>query len=246
MLTQDTGGHNSGPSGRQRYPGDHRGDHSGGYYGNRGWNSRPESYADNFGNSQVGQNGGNRRFGARTHSDPALYGSHANGVYPNHNYQQSYDTVTSLTTASGSHSAEPWSNSTNPSSENSSIDRVPPHSQAQKPDLGEVYGFNGFGAGPQLQGPILEEHNGPAYGQPGYAQSHGHPRAGFAYQGNGQPPAPPAHSTPQRPRVPIKLGGTNLANQQPFPQATVVSPTSPSEKSPKRKSWLMRRFSKKE
>jgi hypothetical protein len=72
-------------------------------------------------------------------------------VYPSHGYQQSYDTVTTAS-GTGSHGTEQWGNSTDPSSENSSLDRI---NQVAKPDLGEVYGFSGFGGAPQFQGPIL-------------------------------------------------------------------------------------------
>ena len=163
-------------------------------------------------------------------------------MYPSHGYQQSYDTVTSAS-GTGSHGTDQWGNSTDPSSENSSIDKI---HQGPKPDIGESYGFNGFGGAPQLQGPILEEHgkNGPAYGQPGYAQSHSVPGAANAYQGNGVPPKPPAHVYTREigPKVPIKLGDTTKS-----PAYTVVSPqTNPVSPGGKRKSWLKRRFSKKE
>ena len=219
---------------QQRFPGD-----IGGYYSNRVSQSRPESYVDNSGNYS-GQYSQPRRFGPRTVSDPALYGNNSNnGVYPMHGYQQSYDTVTSGT---GSHGTDPWGNSTDPSSENSSIDKI---QQASKPDLAEAYGFNGFGGAPQFQGPILEEHGqgAPTYGQPGYGQSQGRPSPNRAYQGNGVPPAPPPHAVlkDSSPRVPIKLGipsGTEsyIHGQIPGGRPDVGE---------KRKSWLKRRFSKK-
>lgn len=209
---------------------------SGGYYGNR-MGSRPDSYIDTNGNSPV-QNNHGRRFGPghRVSSDPVMYGNNnRGGVYPSHGYQQSYDTVASAS-VNGSGATEQWGNSTDPSSENSSIDRVP---QATKPEVGEAYGFSGFGGTPQFQGPILEEHGSesPAYGQPGYGQSHPSMTGGMPFQGNGAaPPAPPPHGIqPQSaPRVPIKLGGSGQI------------PTSPSSttNSEKRKSWLKRRFSK--
>lgn len=178
----------------------------------------------------------NRRFGQgnRVASDPALYGQNSHGVYPTHGYQQSYDTVGSAS-VNGSGATEQWGNSTDPSSENSSIDRVQP---PQKPDVGEQYGFNGFGGAPQFPGPILEEHgaDAPAYGQPGYGKTHATPGAGFPYQGNDVAPAPPPHSAKQTPpRVPIKLGGSTP------PVNGDSSPTSPGDK---RKSWIKRRFSK--
>lgn len=179
-----------------------------------------------------------RRFGPRVRSDPLMYGNNNPGpVYPSHGHQQSYDTVASAAaSANGSGATDPWGNSTDPSSENSSIDKVP---QGSKPDLAEAYGFNGFGGAPQFQGPILEEHGSgsPAYGHPGYGQSHpGMAGGGPPFQGNDAgAPFPPPHGVRQEaPRVPIKLG--NSGN---------VSSFSPSiTKSEKRRSWLQRRFSK--
>lgn len=226
----------------QRFP------ENGGYYGNRMSYGRPDSYIENFGHSATQRDRDrdrdhhqNRKFGPRTQSDPMLYGGHniqSQGIYPSHANQQSYDTVTSSGT--GSHGTEPWGNSTDPSSENSSIDRL---SQVPKQDLGEIYGFNGFGAGP-----ILEEHHkdAPAYGQPGYAQSHTIPNQGYAYQGNGVPPVPPPHVHPRetRPRPPIKLG-TTPGNPYVNGKALPPQPLNRIDTSEKRQSWLKRRFSKK-
>lgn len=212
----------------------------GGYYRNRASFARPDSYIDNNPSPPAPHYQGNR-FGPRNQSDPALYGSKGQGVYPSHGYQQSYDTVTS---GSGSHGTgtDQWGNSTDPSSENSSIDKI---HQVSKGDFGETYGFNGFGGAPQFQGPILEEHgnDGPTYGQPGYAQSHSVPRAGHGYQGNGIPPTPPphVHTRDSAPRVPIKLGSS--AGSPDY--APDISPVKGKDMGEKRSSWLKRRFSKK-
>lgn len=206
-------------------------DFTSGYYGNRMSNSRPDSYMDNYGPSQS-QYGSNRRVNQRNQSDPMLYGySNGQAVYTSHGHQQSYDTVGS--TAYGSHGTDQGGNSTDPSSENSSIDRIQP---PPKPDLGEVYGFNGFGGAPQFQGPILEEHGqgSPSYGQPGYGRMPAAAENGNLYQSteDAPPPPPPPHKQ-TRPRVPIKLGATPIASRAP--------PTADAEK---RKSWLKRRFSR--
>lgn len=199
--------------------------------------SRPESYIDNNGNPQVPPHHGRRFYpGHRVNSDPVMYGNNnRGGVYPTHGYQQSYDTVASAS-ANGSGATDQWGNSTDPSSENSSIDKVP---QASKPDMGEAYGFSGFGGAPQFQGPILEEHGSesPAYGQPGYGHSHPGMPGAIPFQGNeAAAPIPPPHGMHKQnpPRVPIKLGNP------------VQLPTSPSStvNGEKRKSWLKRRFSK--
>lgn len=204
-----------------------------GYYNNRVGMGRPDSFVDNHGNGYT-QPGYGRRISQRVHSDPALYGTNSHSLYPAHGYQQSYDTVAS---ASGneSHNTDPWGNSTDPSSENSSIDRV----QAPKPDAAENYGFNGFGGAPQFQGPILEESgvNSPSYGQFGYGQNQNQnlTKGSPLSPRNVGPPAPPPHGTPYQipAKIPIKLG-TSPSSDRPLPSA-------PGEK---RKSWLKRRFSK--
>ena len=210
-------------------------------------NSRPESYYDNGtapGTPYYG--GGSRRFGPRNNSDPALYGNNINsqaGVYPSHVQQPSYDTVGTL--SNGSHITDQWGNSTDPSSENSSIDRA---QQASKSDVGEIYGFSGFGGGPHIQGPILEEHGqgAPGYGQPGYGQSQMSNGNGYAFQGNSVPPKVPAHGGPMPPpkesappRVPIRLGANNPGASR---GASGGPPLPP--KTEKRKSWLGKRFSR--
>lgn len=199
--------------------------------------SRPDSMIDNYGNLP-NQYGSSRRFGPRNHSDPALYGhTSTQGVYPSHGHQQSYDTVASA--SNGSHATDQWGNSTDPSSENSSIDRV---QTAPKPDLGEAYGFNGFGGAPQFQGPILEEHGqgAPGYGHPGYGQSQFAAGNGHPYQGN-EAPAPPPHAPTKDagPRVPIKLGSPAVTGS-----SAGASRQSSTVDTDKRKSWLRRRFSK--
>lgn len=203
---------------------------NGAYSANR-VSSRPESYIDNYATPTNHYTNG-RKLGQRMNSDPTLYGHNSQNVYPSPTYPQSYDTGGSIS-ANDSHGTDQWGNSTDPSSENSSIDRVQP---APKPDLGEVYGFNGFGGAPQFQGPILEEHgNGaPTYGQPGYGQSQMMSGAGHPYQGNGATLGllPHGRAKGDVPKVPIKLGSSPVANL----------PSSAS--SEKKKGWLKRRFSR--
>ena len=226
-----SGFNNSSP--QQRFPGD-GGAH---YNNNRMSYSRPASYVDPNTNlpgppNQV------RRFGPRNSSDPALYGQNSQGVYPTNGYHNSYDTVTSAS-GTGSHATDQWGNSTDPSSENSSIDKI---QQVPKPEPIDNYGLNGFGGSPQFQGPILEEysHGAPAYGRPGYGRPN--QSNGQGYQRNGMPPPPPPHAPPKdtAPRVPMKLG-------KPAQQLPIVNGNSPRadpEQGEKRKSWLKRRFSK--
>lgn len=196
--------------------------------------SRPDSSFENYA-SPPNQSGNPRRPNIRTNSDPVLYGNSSQVNYPSPAYPQSYDTGGS-TSANESHGTDQWGNSTDPSSENSSIDRSQP---VTKPDLGEVYGFNGFGGAPKFQGPILEEHGqgAPTYGQPGYGNSQMVPGRAQAYQGNGNSkgPTPPPHnfSGQHTPNEPIKLGNSSAANLS----------SNPSGK--KRMNWIQRRLSTK-
>ncbi|KAL8852230.1 MAG: hypothetical protein Q9221_002940 [Calogaya cf. arnoldii] len=199
-----------------------------GYYSNRMSMARPESaYVDSHG-PNLNQPGVGRRLNNRANSDPVLFGTNNQGVYPTHGYHQSHDTVAS---ASGneSHHTDPWGNSTDPSSENSSIDRI---QHGPKPDPAETYGFNGFGGGP-----ILEEHgmNDRAYDE---AIDYGQPQklgGGFPSHNQNAAPPPPPHASqkPNMPRIPIKLGSAPTTARAP-----------PNNTTEKRKSWLKRRLSR--
>ena len=253
----------AGHQSQQRNYQDHAGGGGGGYYGNRNSMNygRPDSYVDGYGGSSGQHHGERRRFGPRNYSDPTLYGRHGEqGMYQSHNHQQSYDTVG--TTSNGSHFTDQGGNSTDPSSENSSIDKFQaPPPAPPKQDLGDAYGFNGFGGAPQFQGPILEEysHGSPAYGEPGYGQSNGYGQQNGYGQSNGHgqsnsahvdsypgqtsravPPSVPPHRAPMpppkqtAPRVPPKTGqGPAVLRRQPT-----------NDGGEKRKSWLKRRFSR--
>ncbi|OCK80701.1 hypothetical protein K432DRAFT_381968 [Lepidopterella palustris CBS 459.81] len=211
----------------------------GGYYGSRAAAASRDSYVDNG----YGPSGPPRsRYNYRLQSDPSLnrYNT-SQGVYPTQGYQQSRDTV-NTGGSNGSHS-EPWAGSTDPSSENSSIERnLPGNMPGNKPDLGEQYGFTGFGGSP-----IMEDGNEASYGLQygGGPSSNGN--GGYYPQqqdGNFVPPqVPPKLLAPNNPNV-IKLGGGY--GQQPTTQANEITPTKSVARSntDKRKSWFKRRFSK--
>ena len=211
--------------------------------------NRPDSFYDNGSSPSTPYYGGNnRRFGPRNNSDPALYGNnHPNAnqqaFCPSHGHQPSYDTMG--TASNGSHVTEPWSKTTHPTSENSSIDRV---QAGPKADLADAYGFSGFGGSPQLHGAITEEHSqgSPLYGQPGYGQSSAGTSNAHVYQGNGIAHNLPQNAGPQpppkenvQPRVPIKLGANNPA----IKTGSHEKPT-PAVETEKRKNWLKKRFSR--
>jgi hypothetical protein len=189
------------------------------YYGNR--QHGRDSYENGYG--MGGPVGGPQRMrypNNRMQSDPGWNRANGNNVYPVNGYQQSRDTV-NTNGSNGSHSDGPYSN--DPSSENSSIERAVPV-KAPQPDLGEQYGFNGFGRGPSMG----------EFGQ-------GNPNGGYfpPQQTNaapGGPPPPPKHVNPP---APIKLNSTGPA------AANANRPNLLSKKSEeKRQSWFKRRFSK--
>lgn len=211
------------------------------YGGGRGQSYRPESFVDgrqsgmtrpesyyNSGDNGAGPSNGyypNRARYPRTASEPHF--NAGQGVYPMPQGQQSYETVT---TASGSGSSgEAAGYSTDPSSENSSVDRVTPQ-PVKEP--GEAYGFTGFGNTPQFAPPGvgLKE-------QYGVNGSTGAQRQGNGYPNQGPPPVPRKESGITR--VPIRLGATS-GNAGP-PQNNVPQRPAAGEK---RKSWFGKRFSK--
>jgi hypothetical protein len=168
------------------------------------------------------------RYSNRMQSDPgfARYSNATNGnsPYPTQQHQQSRDTV-NTNGSNGSHS-EPYSNEH--SSDNSSVERAAP---VRQPDLGEQYGFQGFGGGP-----IMEEHgqNNPNNPNNSY----------FVQQPNNYPTPPqaPVKTGPPPPALtqPIKLTKTNGSTVS--PPANTGAQSRPNTE--KRKSWLRRRFSK--
>jgi hypothetical protein len=131
--------------------------------------------------------------------------------------------------SNGSHS-EPYS--TDPSSENSSIERGGPVKQPDR-DLGEQYGFSGFGGGPQ---PILEEY-GNRQGYPGNAI--------FQQQHSNLPPPLPAKTNAPPANNPNVIKLSNSQGQG-APAVGGDRPNVLSRKSTedKRKSWFKKRFSK--
>lgn len=183
--------------------------------------SRPDGYFNGMENG-ANNNGylPNRARYPRTASEPQFNGGGGGGVYPSPGGQQSYETVT---TASGSgSSADPAGYSTDPSSENSSVDRI--HPLPKEPV--DNYGFNGFGNNPQYAPP------GSGLNENSY---NGAQKPGNSYQSQAPPPVPQKQDT--GPRAPIKLGAsTGNAG------ADTSIPTRPTAE--KRKSWFGRRFSK--
>lgn len=214
--------------------------------GNNYWNrpsmSRPDSFVDNYGGSGPNQpysphypynnnyNGRQRpRFSERMHSEPA-YNNGAPNVYPQQGYQKSYDNVTA---GSGSNSAsDQWGNSTDPSSVNSSLDRL---QQAQPPKTApDSYGFNGFGPGPQnLQISTNNSQSAPPPPPHGASTAPGSQRIVF---GTPAPAADPNNGGP--------VGGARGAPPPVARTTSKVLRKNTDASDTKRKNWFKKRFSK--
>ncbi|KAF2088216.1 hypothetical protein K490DRAFT_64893 [Saccharata proteae CBS 121410] len=204
----------------------HRGSQvGGGYYGrNR------DSYQDGYG-GPVPKGPTRDRYGQRMQSDNQVprYPNSGPGVYPSHSYQHSRDTVN---TGNSSSQSDPYGNSTDPSSENSSIERATP---GPKAEANEHNNYSGFG-----QDPIMEE----------YDSTRPQPVGGYP-QGKFGPPPVPKHGGTGAVAAParsvIKLGDgppTPLNNASGNSAAPPRRPPMESHNSEKRKSWFKRRFSK--
>ncbi|KAJ6009649.1 hypothetical protein N7522_004665 [Penicillium canescens] len=140
---------------------------------------------------------------------------------PGHGYQRSYDNVTALS-GSGSGHTDVYQ-TTDPSSLNSSNDQLQQqalHQQRMDERAQAEYGFNGFGAGPNIKG-----------GQQG-VQPNGDPNWGGPVGGRPVPAYAPA---PAQAQAPIAMGGS---------RAGVLQKKESQSGGDKRKSWFKRRFSK--
>jgi hypothetical protein len=199
---------------RSRYP-------PNSYYGGRPQSHRPDSYLDGrssyYNSGDIGgpSNGyyPNRARYPRTASEPHF--SNGQSIYPGPGNQQSYETVT--TTSGSGFSGDPAGYSTDPSSENSSTDRIPALTMK---DAGEQYGSSGYnGNGENIQYPVG-----------GNVQEQ---RQGNGYVGQ---KTTVLRKESAGPRVPIKLGQTS-GNAGP-------PPTQRPAAGEKRKSWFGKRFSR--
>lgn len=238
------------------------------FYGNRG--SR-ESYSDGYGAAMNSAGPSRPRYNPRMQSEPILgrhngvaNGANGHGVYNGNGYQQSRDTVN--TGVSNGSQSDPMGYSTDPSSDNSSLDRPTPPQKHLEPV--DNYGFSGFGGAPQYNGPILEEysthHNqnqdppGPAsYGQ--HSRGPPPPTANGQYRQNPLPPLPPPHGAPPVNKygggvhhTGMRTGGATAPppqqQHQQYQQQQQKQQAQPAllqrGGSEKRKSWFKRRFSK--
>ncbi|KAF7594466.1 hypothetical protein BBP40_009099 [Aspergillus hancockii] len=222
-----------GPNGHSRGYNDQNG-----YYNGRGTYSRPESYMENnYGGGPPPENyypynqqGGGRRPRHRHRMDSEYHGSYAPNGYGHNGYHKSYENVTA---ASGSGSnTDPWANSTDPSSVNSSIDQLQQQQQQQQQAqqqqekaVAERYGFSGFGPDPNLN-------NG------GEALASGAAGTGRINLGNTAPVADPTAGGPVGGPPPQAAGAPTTRRH--LRKTTNTSDAGDA----KRKSWFKRRFSK--
>ncbi|KAH6675492.1 hypothetical protein B0J14DRAFT_652343 [Halenospora varia] len=194
-------------------------------YNGRSQSYRPESTYMNGRESYHNDNNGgpsngyypNRARYPRTASEPHF--NNGQNIYPMPGNHQSYETVT---TASGSGSSgDPVGYNTDPSSENSSDDRI---NALPNKEPAETYGFNGFGNTPQFVPPGAGMNE--QYGGNGQQKQNGY---------SNQRPPPPRKDVPRN-GGPIRLGETS-GNAGPPPAQRPAA-------AEKRKSWFSKRFSK--
>ena len=165
-------------------------------------------------------------------------------MYPNNTYRESPDTVYTRE-SNGSQSTEPWTNSTDPSSENSSVDRT---QYAQKVDH-DAYGAAYSHRSPR-HGAIHEYHEheqyAPSEDPPFSHPSHIPTQQQYSYNQNGKgsmgPPPVPMHAAGAPAQ--IRQGNSMLNGPTAPSEATGMPKLQKIPSEGKRKSWLKRRFSK--
>lgn len=183
------------------------------------------------------------------------------GVYPVQAYHSSHDTVNTIGESSGSHSTEQWGNSTDPSSENSSIDRV----HAVKHDgSGDAYGGGMYGRGSPIRGDAIREeswHGSQLQYQESYRvapppmqhpamkfnQGYTQPPQGYAQPTHGYAQPPQLVQRPEQAQRPVIRLGDGSGVQTSAPNGPVYPGARPRQESggeAKKGGWLKKRFSK--
>jgi hypothetical protein len=160
-----------------------------------------------------------------------LSAPNGDNCYPSHGHQPSYDT---FTTGEGSYGTDTRGNSTDPSSQNSSVDRFPTKPEEYSVDSNNNNQSIGYANGPfSPVSPLYSSE------QSYWKGSNGRPQAPYGRgqnlngdAGNSQTQTSGVLRKAAPPPVPIKLDtGADLGSRSSPP--------------PKRQSWLKRRFSKK-
>lgn len=197
----------------------------GGYYGSQ---RRPDGFQDD-GTSPMAPPSRNR-FGQRMGGGSGTMSRSASAFGMSSAQGQNYPEDPAM----HSDSTGPWNYSTDPSSENSSIDRAHAAAAGIKAQPTDGYAYDGFGNG----APIMEEYDS---GSDGYGMSH---RANNFNAGG--PPVPNHFQAPPvRAPEPIKLGGnaSSAPPAAPAGQLPSMARKGP-EKEEKKKGFFKKRFSK--
>lgn len=165
--------------------------------------------------------------------------------YSSHGYHEPYDNP-NAGESSGSQSTEAWGNSTDPSSENSSIDRI--HA-LNKPDGADGAGNAHHGQPSPVRRTIREEFDQPErrYTPQQQQQQGPYQNRNQSQSFYGAPPSQsqPRQQQPQSQAQPIQLGGAAPQVQQWGPASSAPASRPPIQrKTSEKKGWLKRRFSK--
>jgi hypothetical protein len=211
-----------------------------GYYNGRGTYSRPDSYVEGgYGAGPPPENyypynqmSGRPRPRHHPRMNSEHYGNNASNGYAQNGYAQNgygqngyHKSYENVTAASGSGSnTEPWGNSTDPSSVNSSIDQLQQQQRMDERSVADNFGFQGFGPGPNLNGKVA------ASGGAGPER---------IVLGNNQSSAPATDSG-----GPVGGGPAPTTRRQLRKTNNVPTAAPAAAGDTKRKSWFKRRFSK--
>jgi hypothetical protein len=175
-------------------------------------------------------------------SEPVIQRYNNNNVYSTPGYGQTRDTVN--TGGSNGSASDQWHNTTDPSSDNSSVERIKAEGQhgeygyptPQREPISEDGHYTYSNGGPHNPTYMSGAAGGPAGGPVGGPKA---PGEYFGQQFNGGPPPPPPKGGAVQPpaaRQVIKLSNSG--------SATTPDGRPSLSTEPKRKSWLKRRFSK--
>jgi hypothetical protein len=214
----------------------------GGEYAGNGYYNQPSRNRGNDFASPPSRN----KYGPRMYSEPTVGRSSQVGhPYSTPGYGQTRDTVN--TGGSNGSASDQWHNSTDPSSDNSSIERIkaeghgeygyptPPQREPIAEDGHYTYNNNGGGYNPSYMGSGPNASSGASNGH-----NYNHSNGGQSY--NNGPPAPPPKAVMGGPvQAPPAAAG---APRQLIKLSAQANQPSRPEAPEKRKSWLKRRFSK--
>lgn len=201
----------------------------GSYYQGRGFDGRPDNFAEEYQPPvQPHANRATMRYG----SSPTSRGPNGEYMPSSHSHQISYDTTTS--------SSDQNPNSTNPSSQNSSVDQFHQH---KKPEVysNENHYVQNRGHSPGSQTYSQDElHFLPTFNGNGVIDRFQSPSGQyFGGNQNGNQHGPPTVPVKEAPRIPIRLDSGSPTTEVSVAMLKKAS-------SQRRQSWFKRKFSNKE